>query len=140
MSSCNLIKRSLFRAIVFWIGALAGVAAFGADLPQQSSQSGGVTIRVKPAEVLPSAATWAFQVVLETHSQDLRDDLVAAATLVDKGGKPHPAAGWDGDPPGGHHRKGVLRFKAPTPRPDAIELRIQRPGEDSPRVFRWQLK
>lgn len=27
----------------------------------------------------------------------------------------YSAMGWDGDAPGGHHRKGMLRFKAPSP-------------------------
>jgi hypothetical protein len=43
-------------------------------------------------------------------------------------------------PPGDHHRRGVLRFKAITPQPQAIELKLQRPGEASPRLFRWQLR
>ena len=47
---------------------------------------------------------------------------------------------WQGDPPGGHHRRGVLRFKALAPAPAALELRLQRAGEPSPRVFRWQVK
>jgi hypothetical protein len=59
---------------------------------------------------------------------------------VDATGKQHPAAGWDGDPAGGHHRKGVLRFKALSPRPDALEMRILRQGETAARTFRWKLK
>ena len=46
----------------------------------------------------------------------------------------------DGDPPGGHHRKGVLRFAPIAPVPDAVELRLQRPGESAPRSFTWTLK
>jgi hypothetical protein len=46
-------------------------------------------------------------------------------------------AGWSGAAPGGHHREGVLKFPAPAQPPVAVELRIQRDGEPSPRVFRW---
>ena len=78
--------------------------------------------------------------MLETRSQDLTDDLESSATLVADNGAKHAPTAWEGDPPGGHHRKGVLRFAPVTPRPEAIELRILRPGESSPRSFRWQMK
>lgn len=124
------------------IGAaiLSSFAAFAAELAQQSSQDGGVTISVKPVEVSAGAATWSFQVSLTTHSQDLSDDLARAAVIVDGAGRKESPTGWEGDAAGGHHRKGVLRFKALTPLPEAVELRIQRPGESAPRTFRWQLK
>ena len=124
------------------IGAaiLSSFTAFAAELAQQSSQDGGVTISVKPVEVSAGAATWSFQVSLTTHSQDLSDDLARAAVIVDGAGRKESPTGWEGDAAGGHHRKGVLRFKALTPLPEAVELRIQRPGESAPRTFRWQLK
>jgi hypothetical protein len=115
-----------------------GVTA--AELAPQKSQAGGVGISVKPTDVSAAATTWLFQVTLTTHSGDLGDDLTQTATLVDATGKQHPAAGWDGDPAGGHHRKGVLRFKALSPRPDALEMRILRQGETAARTFRWKLK
>lgn len=55
------------------------------------------------------------------------------------GGQRSPTA-WDGDPLGGHHREGVLRFKPISPQPQAIELQFTRAGESAPRSFRWQLK
>jgi hypothetical protein len=50
-----------------------------------------------------------------------------AAVLVDDRGVEHRPAGWKGDPPGGHHRKGTLEFAPVAPRPGAVELRVQRP-------------
>ena len=47
---------------------------------------------------------------------------------------------WEGAPPGGHHRKGSLRFKALTPQPTSVELQIHLTGEDVPRSFLWNLK
>ena len=140
MRNGNLTANPGLRVIAFFTAILFGLGASAAELAQQSSQAGGVTVRVKPADVSGKAATWSFQVVLDTHSGDLSDDLAAAAVIVDAGGKKYSAVGWEGDAPGGHHRKGVLRFKAPSPRPHSIELRIQRPGEAAPRAFRWQLK
>lgn len=55
-------------------------------------------------------------------------------------GAKHAPVSREGDPPGGHHRKRVVRFAPVSPRPEAIELRLQRPGEPIPRSFRWELK
>ncbi|MBI2958816.1 MAG: hypothetical protein HYY28_00750 [Betaproteobacteria bacterium] len=134
LKSILSLPRLVLCAVVLY-----GLGAVAAELPQQSSQAGGVTVRVKPADVSPAAATWRFEVVLETHSGDLSEDLARIAFMVDAAGRRYPAAGWEGDPAGGHHRKGVLQFKAMSPRPGAIELRILRPGEAAPRSFRWKL-
>ena len=113
---------------------------FAAELASQSSEDGGVTIAVKPVDISAKAATWSFQVSLSTHSQDLNDDLVRTAFIVDRVGNRNALpTGWKGDAPGGHHRKGVLSFKALAPLPAAIELRIQRAGEKAPRMYRWDL-
>ncbi|MBE0625764.1 MAG: hypothetical protein IH606_13230 [Burkholderiales bacterium] len=119
---------------------LFGAPAFAADLAPQSSESDGVTIEVKPVEVSAKANTWSFQVSLSTHSQELSDDLLRTAFILDRAGnrKLVPTV-WTGDAPGGHHRKGVLSFKALTPLPKAIELRVQRASEKAPRLFRWDL-
>lgn len=138
MRSRNLIRSLLFHII--GAAMFLGASAFAADLASQSSENGGVTIAVKPVDVSAGAATWSFQVSLSTHSQDLSDDLVRTAFIVDRAGKKKVVpTGWEGDAPGGHHRKGVLSFKALTPQPTAIELRIQRLGEKAPRMFRWDL-
>jgi len=119
--------------------AAAGIAA-ERELAEQTSRDRGVTVKVKPLELSPGAKAWAFTVVLETHTQELTDDLAQVATLNGAGGPPHLPTAWDGDPPGGHHRKGVLRFAPITPAPDGVELRIRRPGESAPRSFTWTLK
>ena len=131
---------SLLPAFVLCAALLHASGAAAAELAPQSSQAGGVIVSVKPTDVSAAATTWQFQVTLTTHSGDLGDDLARTATIVAGAGKPQPAAAWEGDPAGGHHRKGVLRFEALSPRPDAIELRILRPGETAPRTFRWKLK
>ena len=117
--------------------ALPATAAAADALPGQSSSAAGVTVKATPRTL--AGPVWEFELVFDTHSQDLKDDPAKSASLHAGGASAAPLA-WQGDPPGGHHRKGMLRFKAITPRPAALELRLQRAGESSPRVFRWPLK
>jgi hypothetical protein len=132
---------NVLRGILAAIAALvvAGAAA-AAELETRTSSAAGVTVKVTPKDVAPGAATWAFAVVLDTHSKDLSDDLVKSAGLLDARGARHAPIAWEGAPPGGHHREGVLRFKGLGPAPGAFELQIRRPGEGAARVFRWNLK
>lgn len=46
---------------------------------------------------------------------------------------------WQGAPPGGHHRKGVLTFRAISPQLPSIELQIRLVNDRSPRKFTWLL-
>lgn len=131
----RLISRTLALFAIF--AFTGGVLAAGKLAPQTSSQS-GVTVKITPRSV--AGAEWEFEVVFNTHSQELNDDPRKAALLVADGSVQSAAIGWQGDGPGGHHRQGLLRFTAPAASPASIELRLQRPGEASPRVFRWQLR
>jgi hypothetical protein len=115
----------------------AGTLAAG-NLPPQSSNQTGVTVKVTPLSL--GGAAWTFEIVFDTHSQDLNDDPLKSAVLVADGGAPSSPTAWKGDAPGGHHRKGVLSFKPPAASPATLELRLQRPAEPAPRVFRWKLR
>lgn len=140
MHKHELRSFSLYTALIVCALLLQAAAALASDLASQSTRAAGVSVSVKPIDLSPSAKTWRFQVALNTHSVDLSDDLAQTAILVDAAGKSHLALGWDGDPAGGHHRRGVLRFKPLSPPPDGLELRIARPGEEAPRTFRWRLR
>ncbi len=124
-------------ALLASLAFLVGASAAGNLDPQTSSQS-GVTVKITPRGL--AGAEWEFTIVFDTHSQDLKDDLLKSAVLVLDGGAPLTPTGWQGDSPGGHHRKGVLRFKASAAASANVELRLQRPDEAGPRVFRWQLR
>ena len=117
--------------------AVVGSAA-AADLAPRTSAQDGVTIKTTPRAV--SASAWEFKIVFDTHSQALTDDLGKTAKLVGDGGASYAPAAWQGDAPGGHHREGTLRFDGVAPAPAYLELHIQRAGEKSPRIFRWQTK
>ena len=107
-------------------------------LAPETSNRSAVTLKVTPTNVKGDA--WEFEMVFDTHSQELKDDLLKTAVLVTPDGKQIAPAGWKGDAPGGHHRKGVLRFDAVKPQPGKLELRVTRPGEQEPRIFTWELK
>ncbi len=133
---CSLKRVALVCILV----AATVLPAAAAELGAQKSSAGGVTIAVTPQNVTGDVKTWDFKVTLDTHSQDLSDDLVKSSLLLDGTGGQHAPVAWDGAGPGGHHREGVLRFKPISPGPKTIELKIQRAGEPVPRSFRWQLK
>lgn len=123
--------------------AIAGFAfalSAAAQLAPQKDGANGVTVAVTPGKLGADAKLWEFSVVLDTHSQDLSDDLAKTAVLLDDKGNEFKAVAWEGAAPGGHHRKGILKFDAISPMPQAVELRIARAGEPNPRIFRWELK
>lgn len=93
------------------------------------------TLQKTPSE----AKTWDFEVVMETHTKALNDDLAKSSVLI-ADGKQYLPLSWEGAPPGGHHRKGKLRFKAIAPPPASVELQIRLAGDASPRSFKWLLK
>ncbi|WP_136414192.1 hypothetical protein [Herbaspirillum sp. ST 5-3] len=131
---CGLIFRILVLHLAFLFAG--GVAA--QELSTQTSNEFAVTVKVTPRSL--QGATWDFEVVFDTHSRELKDDLLKDATLVAPDGRQTPPLAWQGDAPGGHHRKGMLRFNALQPAPASVELRIARAGEPKPRTFRWKLK
>jgi hypothetical protein len=61
-------------------------------------------------KVLASGTPPSFEVILDTHSVDLTFDVAPTSTLQDVNKTPYGTATWEGDPPGGHHRKGTLTF------------------------------
>jgi hypothetical protein len=134
------VKKALRGALVAVAALAFAGAASAAELEARTSRAAGVTVKVTPKDVAPGSGTWAFAVVLDTHSQDLSDDLVKDSALVDARGTRYAPVSWEGAPPGGHHREGVLRFKGLGPAPGAFELQVRRPGESAARVFRWNLK
>ena len=117
----------MYRQLIAFVLLLVAGSAAAQLAPQKTSQ-GGVTVVVTPAELGAGAKEWTFKVVLDTHSQELSDDLVRTAVLIDGAGREAKPLAWEGAGPGGHHRQGLLRFATIQPSPQAIELRILRAG------------
>ena len=110
-----------------------------ADLETQTNREGSVTVKVTPRDLSPQAESWDFEIVFDTHTTALDQDMRRMAVLSDGSETAQPPLAWDGDPPGGHHRKGVLRFQPLPGSPKWLELRINGIGSVSQRVFRWRL-
>jgi hypothetical protein len=120
------------------VAMAAGPSAAPAALAPVTTNEAAVTVKVTPRNL--AGATWEFDVVFDTHSQELTDDVVKAAVLLAADGSEVAPLEWKGAAPGGHHRAGVLRFKALNPAPALVVLRITRTGEAKPRVFQWKLR
>ncbi|PIP87295.1 hypothetical protein COW81_01085 [Candidatus Campbellbacteria bacterium CG22_combo_CG10-13_8_21_14_all_36_13] len=70
------------------------------------NEEGNVTVSV---ESLNEANT-NFRITLRTHFVELNYDLVKLSSLFNIYGNEYIPISWDGDPVGGHHRTGVLKF------------------------------
>jgi hypothetical protein len=132
---CDFMGYRFFALLLFlWVSQ-----AVPAEIITQTSTIAGVTVAATAGNLSPEASVWDFAVVLSSRDKSLSDDLVKSAVLVDPQGRQYKALIWEGAPHTGTHRAGVLKFIAIKPRPDWIELRINRRGEARPRAFGWSL-
>jgi hypothetical protein len=127
------------KRIVAVLLAIALAAGPSASVITQRTIVKHVSVAVTAGNLGPEASVWDFAVVLDTPHHNLPDDLLTSAVLVDPKGRKYKPLIWEGAPAAGTHRAGVLKFIAVEPRPDSIELRINRPGEKKPRSFSWLL-
>jgi hypothetical protein len=121
------------------VAAPLTVSAQIKSLRARENNEGQVRVSVTPESLSKTADTWRFAVQLNTHVTPLTQDLMAVASLSDGKGAGEKPVAWEGDPPGGHHRKGVLVFKPLTPTPPAITLDIREVGGIADRTFTWNL-
>ena len=108
-------------------------------MPRQTSQSGEVEVGVAPAGLSETATTWSFAVCLDSQGTELNEDLIAAAVLVDDGGRQYKPVGYEGDPPGGTHREGTLMFDPISPAPKTVTLKLRGVGGIGERSFSWTM-
>lgn len=108
-------------------------------LSEVSSESEGITIVVKPIE-LQAGQSLRFELTMDTHEGSLNTDLPAAVSLVGIQGEKYPAVSWDGPPPGGHHRSGILTFSALDVLPAQLTMVIADDDWSAPREFAWDLE
>lgn len=100
-------------------GAQNGPA--GSGLTARTISAGGVEVTITPIRIDSTGAV--FEVAFDTHSGDLALD-VAKASELQVDGTAWGEASWSGDSPGGHHRKGELRFPASGPAQGDVRLSI----------------
>ena len=104
----------------------------------KTDNQSAVTVTVTPIDISPEAKEWKFEVVMNTHSIELDQDLTKSVILIDDQGKEYKPINWNG-PIGGHHRGGVLIFNQILPAPKYVEMKISGIG-DVVRSFSWQLR
>lgn len=112
---------------------------FGASQKWESKvdDQAAVTITVTPSDISPNSQEWRFHVVMDTHSVELDQDMTRIAVLTDESGKEYKPLRWEGAPPGGHHREGVLVFAVIEPVPQAVELNVKDIDGIPERSFKW---
>lgn len=104
----------------------------------QTKEGGNVTVIVTPTAIAAGKPA-TFQMVFDTHSVDLDFDVAAAAELRDEQGNSYGTATWKGDPPGGHHRKGILTFLTPLKQISSPSLILKDIAGVKERTFVWKL-
>ena len=110
------------------------------SLTSQTNSEGSVTVEVTPRDISQNSTSWDFEIVLNTHSGTLDQDLTKSSILIDDKGNQLIPISWEGDAPQGHHRKGILKFKPISPTPKFIQLNINWIGDVDDRIFKWELE
>lgn len=105
----------------------------------ESNRKNSVRVDVKPVQLAPGRPV-KFEVRMTTHSVELDQDIVALSTLKDNNGREYRPASWNGSPPGGHHRKGVLEFPVLEGGPKAVTLVIRDIDNVPERIFVWDVE
>ena len=135
-SLSRILVAALFGAVL-----LGSAPSFAAPaLAARTSDEAGIKVIVTPKALGLGAKVWEFEVVLDTHTKPLNDDLAQITVLMDEAGRRYVPVAWQGDPPGGHHRKGILQFSAPAEMPKSVELQIKGVGGVATRTFRWEVQ
>ena len=107
------------------------------DWESKTDNQLAVTITVTPIDISSQLKKWEFEIVMDTHSVELNQDLTKMAVLVDDQGKEDKPLSWEGTI-GGHHREGLLIFNQIIPTPKSVQLKVSGIG-DVIRSFDWQL-
>jgi hypothetical protein len=113
------------------------VSSTGQKWESKVDDQASVTVTVTPTLISEESGEWKFDVVMDTHSVELDQDMTKVAILIDEQGKEYRALSWEGSA-GGHHREGILTFTKITPSPKSVELKISDIG-GVVRIFNWQL-
>ncbi len=106
----------------------------------QTNSEGAVTIKVTLENVSGDKKAWQFKIVLDTHTGSLNEDLLNNSVLIDDQGEKLKPKTWKGDPPGGHHREGLLTFESFSQAPKSVILILRSVGDVSERKFTWDSK
>jgi hypothetical protein len=118
---------------------LVTLAADAFAYKTKSNKENRVRVDVRPVQLLPGKPT-KFEIRMNTHSGDLSQDLIAVCLLKDSSGREYRPINWNGSPPGGHHRSGVLEFSELAEGAESITLVIREVANVPERVFNWSVE
>jgi len=103
------------------------------------SNENGVRVDVSPYVLTPNRPAQ-FQIRLNTHSVNLDQDLALVAELRDERGRTYIPVRWEGSPPGGHHRSGMLTFSKLPATVSEVTLTLRSVGGVAERNFSWKIE
>lgn len=106
------------------------------QLETKTSQEAEVSIAVTP---YLSEEKWSFEIVLNTHSIELNENLAERAFLKDESGREYKPIEWQGGI-GGHHLSGALVFSPLKERLNKLKLVMNDVYGVKERIFEWNLK
>lgn len=92
--------------------AFSSNASDSFSLAPQSSNENSVEVSVTPRL---SPLQSAFEIAFTTHSGSMDFSVDQISALTDDSGRSYNVLGWNGSPPGGHHRSGTLSFESLSP-------------------------
>ena len=137
----KIFKRVCLSKWLILIAFIApiGVALDAAAFETKSNRENGVRVDVTPVEFAPGKPA-RFQIRISSHSGDLSQDMVEVSMLRDDKGQEYRPVGWEGSPPGGHHRRGVLEFPSFEGKSKKITLIVRDIANVPERLFEWKIK
>ena len=138
MITLKHLKISHFVSLMIML-FLITMAADASAYKTKSNKKNSVRVDVRPVQLL-SGKPAKFEIRMNTHSGDLSQDLIAVCTLKDNSGREYHPTNWDGSPPGGHHRSGVLEFSELGEGVESITLVIREVANVPERVFNWAVE
>lgn len=114
---------------------VAQAQATSGTLATKTNTAGGMTVAVTPKQA--SDDLWEFGVQIDNHVQEVSQDMVAVSSLTTSSGTSLRPTAWDGDPPGGHHRHGTLKFSQLPAGTTGVTLTMNNLGGVAARTFTW---
>ncbi|HLE49698.1 MAG TPA: hypothetical protein VI791_00955 [Patescibacteria group bacterium] len=107
-------------------------------LSAQENSGGEVDIKATPL-ILKAGEKPQFEIEFNTHSVELDFDISQIASLTDEKLNAYTSSTWEGSPPGGHHRKGILTFSSPLKSTSSVNLILRDISGIAARQFSWTI-
>ncbi|MFZ2202318.1 MAG: hypothetical protein WAV56_02865 [Microgenomates group bacterium] len=102
------------------------------------NSGGEVDVKVTPL-ILQAGERPRFEIEFNTHSVELDFDVSAVSSLTDDSDNADTSSTWEGSPPGGHHREGILTFSSPLKSTSSVNLILRDISGIAARQFSWTI-